>query len=459
VFPEIVEPIQQAFRSTPTANVDLLLVVANTDGMAAPQQRLAAAFGDLVDELSSRIGPDLDLHVGVISTDLGAGPYDVPTCVSGGDFAKLQSAPREPGCQPPDDPYLSYSAGRSNVPGEEAELEKVTSAFSCIARLGTSGCRFVQPLEAARRALEPGHNPGFLRDDSMLAIVILTRQDDCSAANTALYDPSPAATETLGPLSTFRCFQIGVSCDVDDPSQPGLREQCEPSMGSSWLETVYDYYVYFHGLRPPGQVLLLVLGGPEAPVEVEVALEQERMMLQPSCETGSTSATPAIRLSSLAARGGTQWQLASICDPDYAELFTELALDISMTNGPPYCVGPLRDVERGTPGLQASCLVAELEKGQEVYGAYEGEIPQCTAIQGPCDPCPCWRVLREPSCNDFGGYELQIIRESATAPPGSLSTRPASANEASAVCSASRLGFSHLPYVVFTFVTFPRRTT
>jgi hypothetical protein len=34
-------------------------------------------------------------------------------------------------------------------------------------------------------------NEGFLRDDSLLAIVYVTDEDDCSTGNAALFNPQP----------------------------------------------------------------------------------------------------------------------------------------------------------------------------------------------------------------------------------------------------------------------------
>lgn len=50
------------------------------------------------------------------------------------------------------------------------------------------GCAVPQPLESLYQALEPDRNPGFLRDESILAVLILTAQDDCSTGNPIVFD-------------------------------------------------------------------------------------------------------------------------------------------------------------------------------------------------------------------------------------------------------------------------------
>ena len=68
------------------------------------------------------------------------------------------------------------------------------TAFGCIAAVGSAGCGFEAPLEAVYRVLTtPAINPGFLRDDALLVVILMTDEDDCSAPpDTTLFDPSPA---------------------------------------------------------------------------------------------------------------------------------------------------------------------------------------------------------------------------------------------------------------------------
>ena len=96
--------------------------------------------------------------------------------------------------------------------------------MGCVAVLGTGGCEYEQPLEASLAALtrqaEPGMpNEGFLRNDSLLAIIYVTDEDDCSASNPQLYDNTQTdINSTLGPLTSYRCFEFGITCDVNELS-------------------------------------------------------------------------------------------------------------------------------------------------------------------------------------------------------------------------------------------------
>jgi hypothetical protein len=75
---------------------------------------------------------------------------------------------------------------------------EVAADLACVAPRG-DGCAIEQPLEAVLRALAPEAtaNAGFLRERSLLAIVIVSDQDDCSAADPRLFDPADAELGVL----------------------------------------------------------------------------------------------------------------------------------------------------------------------------------------------------------------------------------------------------------------------
>jgi hypothetical protein len=90
----------------------------------------------------------------------------------------------------PSGPYLEYT------PGDR--FEDTQQAFSCIAKLGKNGCGLEQQLESMLKALTPsrastdfsrgtrgqgsapGANAGFLRDDAILVVVVVSDEEDCS---------------------------------------------------------------------------------------------------------------------------------------------------------------------------------------------------------------------------------------------------------------------------------------
>ena len=281
------------------AKLDLLFVVDNSGSMEQEQKNLADAFPKF---MSSLLGFKLllDLRVGVISTDLGAGSLYVDNaCVTGGDGGKLLKKASSAGCPLPTADYISlkYTDGtksQSNVPGDQ-----VVQAFGCMVKLGTDGCGFEQTLGSLRKALAPGTNPGFLRQDAALAVVILTDEDDCTADNESLFDPSQQGLkDPLGPLTSFRCFEFGVTCTCPGQAEctrfiQGVRTGCKPRTGS-YLFDPAKLVTEFKALRGPGRLYLAVIGGPTS--SVEVGAQGSYPTLKPSCSSSAGFAVPAVRL-------------------------------------------------------------------------------------------------------------------------------------------------------------------
>src|SRR5437868_1798050 len=84
-------------------------------------------------------------------------------------------------------------------------------------RLSQSNLR---ALGADGRGAAPAENQGFLRQDALLAIVMVTNEDDCSArAGIQLYDTSSnqSVNSVLGPPSNFRCNEFGHLCNGARP--------------------------------------------------------------------------------------------------------------------------------------------------------------------------------------------------------------------------------------------------
>jgi hypothetical protein len=301
------------FGPLPTAaEVDILFMIDNSNSMEQEQQNLISQLGRLIEGLrnpklggagcswSNRSACKIpNLRIGVISSDLGAGNYSIPSCeVPDGDGGKLQTKPRVAGCTPPSDPWISYADGVTNILGATGDgVQQVKDAFRCIGALGVGGCGFEHQLESARRALDPAKNvnPGFLRPNAYLAIVLITDEDDCSAKKPALFDPSQQGlTDPLGPLSSFRCFELGIQCDQNG-RQKGPRTGCVPAL--DWLQNVAEYGTFFRSLKAPGRVFMLAIAGPTQPVDV--GLEGANPVLESSCQSANGGGAPAIRIASV----------------------------------------------------------------------------------------------------------------------------------------------------------------
>jgi hypothetical protein len=432
-------------------DVDILFVIDTSNSMAEEQTNLAANIPKLIEALEDKQGKLPDLHIGVITVDLGAGNYQLPSCeVVDGDNGKLQAKPTTAGCTPPKDPFIKHVGGVTNVMGGSPDpAQQVVDAFQCIAAMGTGGCGFEQTLEAARRALDPklNLNPGFVRPSASLAVVFLTDEDDCSAAKPQLYDP---VDQTLGPLLSFRCFEHGFTCDQSDLSSVGTKTSCKPD--KSWLHKINDYVTFFGGLKAPGRLQLFAVAGPTD--LVEVGTEGTNPMLKASCQTTSGKGVPALRLKALIdAFGGngyfnegtdvtgTQQVSVNICSNDFTPALRLLGKKMAGTLGTlgGQCLGkaPLTATDKLAcsagdsigPGVKCntSCLDKVDCKVEESVGTGGAvAVPRCPAAKF-ADPkdfdcgatCPCWRVVRKPECKPgpvSTPYGLEVLRKGQAAP-------------------------------------------
>ena len=235
--------------------LDLLFMVDNSASMREEQEALRREFprliqilttGDVDGDSIEDFPPVEDLHLGVVSSDMGlVGIPGIPGCDGLGDDGIMNNIP-DPvvgGCQASYPRFLSYLAGTDDT-------ATVANDFACIASLGTEGCGFEQPLEAVLKGLWPsidvdpetglvrdpnrvlflgdsmgfgqlGHgdieNAGFLRDTaeqtSALGIVVVTDEEDCSSANTSHFLPDvyldpddPDQAELIMQDLNVRCF-------------------------------------------------------------------------------------------------------------------------------------------------------------------------------------------------------------------------------------------------------------
>lgn len=320
-------PTERVHVMTMTPNLDVLFVIDDSASMADKQSSFTAAFPALIAELAQA---NPNLHLGVTSTDLGTsaagGGTPGPTigmvglggCMGFGNAGKLLVR-----TAPVTGKYIELNRdGTDNFSGTLAD------AFSQMASLGATGCGFEQQLGAMKTALEnTTDNAGFVRAGANLGVIILTDEDDCSAASPSLFDL--ATTPELGNLDSFRCFRHGVEC-AEDPLSVGVKTQCKPR-GSQYVADVAPYRDFLLALKQ-GEARRVMFGtviGAPSKVEVETRMinGQSQLALKHSCEytsgTGTAVADPGVRLATLAKNlaRGTE---TSICNDDLTTQATKL---------------------------------------------------------------------------------------------------------------------------------------
>lgn len=138
------------FYQAPSNEVDILWVVDNSKSMEQEQARVASGAELFIANLEST---GMDFHLGVITTDMDA---------SNPDAGALLGNP----------PVLSAASA------------DYVGAFAARVQVATGGSDQEKGLQAALTAVTPPlvntRNTGFLRDEAMLSIIIVSDENDCS---------------------------------------------------------------------------------------------------------------------------------------------------------------------------------------------------------------------------------------------------------------------------------------
>lgn len=416
------EPVASfSLENTTYQDVDILFVIDNTVNLDPFQDALLGGFESFTSVLENLEGGLPNLHLGVISTDSDTGGWAYPdNCVGSHDNGALQAAATG-ACTPPDGAFISDvddgTGGRTkNYTGTLAE------SFSCIARLGSTGCSWQQPLESMKRALD-GSNPGnagFLRPDAVLAVIFFTNDDDCSASDVNLYN---CENTDLGECSIFRCFEYGVKCDPDTPREVGLHEDCGPREDSAYVHGVDEYVSFLKSLKDDPQMIVAAgIFGDLTPVGV--ANDGAHTFLGTSCESQPGFAYPAIRLASFVDSFPGRSVEDSICQPIYTDPLTATAEKIGQAMSDDlhfaHCLDQMpSDTDPETAGLQADCEVVEID-------ADDSET-QLAACDRPANPpsstnLPCY-VLDETAGCSASDTMVETFHATAPATGASLAVR------------------------------------
>jgi hypothetical protein len=341
--------------------------------MASEQEILATSIFTLVNSLVSPL-PDWefaaadDVRFAVVSTDMGlqAGgePYDpdlgwpaMGVCNSDGDDGVFRSydadevVTLDPGDIPCDGTGTQCPAGWTctaigedetgvcDVSGGETEVAcpgldgdwAATSGddqnadlalqVACLSSVGTVGCGFEQQLEAAAQSLTRPSQEDFVREDSLLAIIVVSDEEDCSIED----------GEGIANAEELNTNRRNLVC--------GNNEQYlyDP-------DHYYEAYARLKGELANAVLFAAITGVPmgsecqgtgdgiggcldlPAMKNVEYYDEEKKYYLfEPACTSVSTSASPGRRYVELAQRFETMGYVYSICNDDWSPAMMEIA--------------------------------------------------------------------------------------------------------------------------------------
>ena len=365
---------------------DILFVIDNSGSMKEEQDSLRANFGRFTQVLETIEGGMPDVHIGVVTSDLGTSAADSSTagsafgCNGHGDDGVMRGAPSVTGRFIADNGH-----GGINYTGT------LDQAFSAIADVGTMGCGIEQHLGAMERALENPANAGFVRNDAYLAVVVIGDEDDCSLAKSGLFGSSPIADAV-----NFACTRDGVECDdtPNDMTSPGTRNRCHPSDHAQWVSPV-DRYVDFlkHEKQDPRDVVVAGIVGDPKPFAITT--QNNTSVLAPSCTytgaSGDQHAFPAVRTSDFLEQFPTRTQ-STICGADLSGAMTRLGELLKYEFGDWCFEEELADADPSTPELDPECTVTDVRRIPNEPDQEIAVIPACAAAPGTI---PCWRVVED----------------------------------------------------------------
>jgi len=190
-------------------SVDLLIVMDTSNSMRDAQTQFASQVGGLVSTLFDQMQLR-DVRVGVVTTDLGTGTYVIPSCgVRDGDAARLNPRVNGPSIATrtgilPEPPAPIFCPSVASTPYMTLRASDNAMfrlwAPSCHTSVGIGGCGLEQPLESALRALTAASSPmsvnaGFVRPNAVLAVLVVTDEDDGSVRECANHDGVGSCTE------------------------------------------------------------------------------------------------------------------------------------------------------------------------------------------------------------------------------------------------------------------------
>jgi len=432
------------FQQSVNRNVDLLFMVDNSSSMRLSQTNLLNNFPTFMTALQNAPQGLPNIHVAVVSSDMGAGDGSIAGCNATGGNQGIFQYTAQGSCTNSNlqqgATFISNVGGQANYTGNLADV------FTCIAALGEGGCGFEHQFASVLRALgadgqaAPAENAMFLRPEAYLVVILITNEDDCSAApGVPLFDTSANLNmaSQLGPPANFRCNEFGHTCptgvtgdfqrtvkhpDRNAPNQDVTQmvsyDGCASDDTEGYLLSVKYVADQIKSLKSdPSQVLVAAITGPATPYTVHWktpstadtscgAMSCPWPEINHSCTaTDSSFADPGVRVSQFVQEFGANGLVLSICDNSFAPSLDKIAQLINASLQPPCINGQVAN----KPNTQdPDCnVVSHTSNGSG--GFIDGTVMPCSANG---NTPPCWS-LQTGMC--AGGGQSVIVSQDPNA--------------------------------------------
>jgi hypothetical protein len=430
------------FQQSVNRDVDILFMIDNSRSMLPLQQKLLTNFPIFMQTLQQLPMGLPNVHIAVVSSDMGAGLNSVELCNNdGGNFHYQVGSAAPATCTSTglaaNQTYISNVNGVTNYTGT------IENVFTCIAALGQDGCGFEAQLESVAHALgadgpAPDTNNGFLRPNAYLAMIFITNEDDCSVpGDSNLFISGPGhqfVADPEGPLVSYRCNEFGHLCNGAPPPRTMAMNfvpasVCVPAEEMGQLIPVHTLVDEIKKLKPdPTKILVAVIAG--IPDKYNVILTPPLIAQDPSMwaaidhscmQNSGEYADPGVRLAAFVRAFGANGLFLTICADSFAPALQGIAEQIGKVLGPkcvqgqviqnngiPDCtVVDVNYVDMSTGGAPAGCT------GTPVGSQLKIECP-LAACASNGNTAPCWQLANDAMCPN--AKVLQVMRPAGNLP-------------------------------------------
>ena len=240
-------------QEIPCQKIDFLFVIDDSGSMADEQRRLIEGFPGFIENIGAAISK-YDYHMMVVTTAAPMGEPD-DTCETQVGAGHL-GLPEARSC--------GLIAGEGGQRYADEDVEDIVSMFSCVATVGTRGSGFETPIWAMAQAITTQSNPGgcnegFLRDDAILVVTMITDEEDRndSPGDPALWKEVMVGAKNGDEKAVVMLGLLG-DTDLDDglcepfneqgdgaEAAPRLRRFFESFEFGSWESVCSDDYAPF----------------------------------------------------------------------------------------------------------------------------------------------------------------------------------------------------------------------
>ena len=420
----------------PTNNqVDVLFVVDAGPNALVWQRALSEAMPAWLDAIGS--GPtDIDLRVGIVPAQAPAACERAPSG-RGSDGRFVHQS-----CEARADWFASSEALDVCVDrcdgvelqgaawwaaNEGTALSALAGPLQCASIVGDGGCDVAEPLGTVRAVAEhPTDDGAFFREFATAVVVLLTPNDDCTAADEA----------ALAGLSSEACWGYGAACVEVAPS----RWSCAPAASEGLsalteLALVLDDLGAWQSIVGRGSKAHIALwAGWNGSDPLSVLASRDGSLAPQACVVDGSQVRPPVRLSGLqlaVSPDVVEVSHASLCGADPRATLHQAMLDLAnvvTAAAPPICLGCVGDADPGSPGAQRECHYRAVwrdddEVRRRALARCEGTAGAWVIPEGePGCGVTRWGEDLAAACRPFGNAELELHWRGSR--PASLGIEP-----------------------------------